>query len=309
MLKVAVGVIKNVAGDILISKRSKKAHQGGLWEFPGGKFEANETCYQALSRELKEELGIDVQSARPLIKIPYHYEDKSVLLDVLEVNSFTGNPVGLEGQPVKWVSQDALENYSFPAANKVIIDSIKLSNYYPIVDACLGDEKAMLKQLEKLISNGYTQIQLRAKNLTLDSFLILAEKAITLSKSKGVRLFVNTSLTIAVALKAEGVHLDGHHVKRINQRVIESENIDVAFSCHTAADIALANRLKVTFIVLSPVCKTQSHIDLKPLGWDNFEKIASEAAMPVYALGGVDPSMLELSYQKGAQGVSGIRGF
>jgi len=309
MLKVAVGVIKNTAGEILISKRSQKVHQGGLWEFPGGKFEANETCYQALSRELKEELGIDVISARPLIKIPYHYKDKSVLLDVLEVNSFSGNAVGLEGQPVKWVSQDALENYNFPAANIVIIDSIKLSNYYPIVDACLGDEKAMLKQLEKLIDNGYTQIQLRAKNLARDSFLILAKKAITLSKSKGVRLFVNTSLTTAVFLKADGVHLDAYHVKEINNKTINSNNIDVAMSCHTAADITLANQLNVKFIVLSPVCKTLSHVGSAVLGWDAFKAITNEAAMPVYALGGLDPSMLTLSQRNGAQGIAGIRGF
>jgi 8-oxo-dGTP diphosphatase len=71
----------------------------GLWEFPGGKVEAEESVETALGRELHEELGIVVDVARPLIKVQHDYPDKQVLLDVWEVSAFTGEPHGAEGQP------------------------------------------------------------------------------------------------------------------------------------------------------------------------------------------------------------------
>nr|GEY60322.1 arginine biosynthesis bifunctional protein ArgJ, chloroplastic [Tanacetum cinerariifolium] len=99
---------------------------GGLWEFPGGKVEAGESVDAALARELHEELGISVTSARPLIKISHDYPDKQVLLDVWEVSSFTGEPHGVEGQPLAWVSQRELAEYDFPAANRPIVAAARL---------------------------------------------------------------------------------------------------------------------------------------------------------------------------------------
>jgi len=101
---VAVGVIVNSLGDILIARRANDAHQGGLWEFPGGKVEAGETVSQALTRELHEELGIDIDAAscRSLIEINHDYADKTVFLDVWLVTRFRGEAVGREGQPLRW---------------------------------------------------------------------------------------------------------------------------------------------------------------------------------------------------------------
>src|SRR5690606_7572608 len=101
LIHVAVGVIVNADGKILIAKRPQTAHQGGLWEFPGGKVDAGETIEQALVRELREELAITVKDSRPLIQIRHHYPDKSVLLDVHKITRFEGNPIGNEGQPVQ----------------------------------------------------------------------------------------------------------------------------------------------------------------------------------------------------------------
>ena len=117
ILHVAVGVIKNAANEVLISKRDQNVHQGGLWEFPGGKIEAGESVRNALGRELNEELGIVVSSASPLIKVRHTYPDLTVLLDVWRVDSFKGQPQSLEGQAIAWVPDDQLTKYSFPAAN------------------------------------------------------------------------------------------------------------------------------------------------------------------------------------------------
>jgi 8-oxo-dGTP diphosphatase len=123
---VAVGVIYNPQGLILIACRHDDAHQGGLWEFPGGKVESGETVCDALARELHEELGIVVliSSCSQLLKIHHDYTDKVVLLDVWKVVKFDGEALGKEGQPLLWVEPKTLSEYAFPAANTEIIDAI-----------------------------------------------------------------------------------------------------------------------------------------------------------------------------------------
>lgn len=123
---VAVGVIYNSQGQILIARRHNDAHQGGLWEFPGGKVEPHETVRDALARELHEELGIVIQpeSCAQLLEIRHDYSDKVVLLDVWTVSKFDGEAVGKEGQPLRWVAPQTLTEYAFPAANTAIVDAI-----------------------------------------------------------------------------------------------------------------------------------------------------------------------------------------
>ena len=121
---VAVGVIKK-DDLIFIAKRHELQHQGGKWEFPGGKVEAGETVTQALARELNEEIGIDVQSSTPFLEIHHDYPDKSVHLDIHLVEEFDGQARHLEGQDHKWVAISDLTNYEFPAANVVIIEKLQ----------------------------------------------------------------------------------------------------------------------------------------------------------------------------------------
>ena len=122
---VAVGVIVNTSGQILITRRAADSHQGGLWEFPGGKVEPGELLATALDRELREELGVEPGRTSPLLKVRHDYGDKQVLLDVHVVWEFGGEPDGLEGQPLAWVEPRALKNYDFPAANLPIREAIE----------------------------------------------------------------------------------------------------------------------------------------------------------------------------------------
>ena len=123
-LRVAVGVILNDARQILITRRAPGSHQGGLWEFPGGKVESGESLEQALSRELQEELGIVVGRTSPLLQVEHDYGDKAVLLDVCVVWEFSGHARGEEGQAMVWVVLADLVNYEFPVANRPIISAI-----------------------------------------------------------------------------------------------------------------------------------------------------------------------------------------
>lgn len=121
---VAVGIIFNSSGKVLIANRPPQKYLPGLWEFPGGKVEDSETVLQALIRELQEELGIDVQTAEEFTQIDHTYPDRIVLLDVWRIYDFHGEPSGLEGQEVRWVLPEELENYEFPSANHEIVQAI-----------------------------------------------------------------------------------------------------------------------------------------------------------------------------------------
>lgn len=123
---VAVGVVVNSERQVLIAKRHASQHQGGLWEFPGGKVLAGEDVQQALKRELLEEVNIDVREGAALIQINHDYGDKQVLLDVWYVSDFSGEASGCEGQPVKWISVEEFESHDFPAANAEIINQVRI---------------------------------------------------------------------------------------------------------------------------------------------------------------------------------------
>jgi len=123
IVEVAVGVIKQ-GNKIYISKRADDLHQGGKWEFPGGKREENEYIEQTLARELSEEIGIQVTKQSPFMLIEHDYGDKKVRLDVRLVEDFEGEASHQEGQQSQWVDINDLNQFSFPEANKVIIDKL-----------------------------------------------------------------------------------------------------------------------------------------------------------------------------------------
>lgn len=120
-VQVAVGVIENKGGDILIAKRGGNQHLAGLWEFPGGKIENGESADSALERELYEEIGIHIQSAQFIFDVPFEYAEKKVTLHIFLVRKFTGDAHGNEGQKIKWVAKSELDQFEFPEANKPIL--------------------------------------------------------------------------------------------------------------------------------------------------------------------------------------------
>lgn len=120
-----VGIIRNDLGEVLIAQRPSHKYKGGLWEFPGGKIETSETSFQALQRELKEELNIDIIAAEYWLQFQHDYSDRIVLLDTWNVTAFSGTPEGAEGQPIRWVSLDQLSQFEFPEGNCFILEKLK----------------------------------------------------------------------------------------------------------------------------------------------------------------------------------------
>ena len=120
-----MGVVVDDKGRVLVALRPADKHQGGRWEFPGGKVEAGETVTAALARELEEEIGIAVAASVPLVVVEHDYGDKHVCLDVHLVTAYRGTATGREGQPLRWLAPSELDAAEFPAANAPIIEAIR----------------------------------------------------------------------------------------------------------------------------------------------------------------------------------------
>ncbi len=307
VVQVAVAVIVGSDGRILISRRPDDVHQGGLWEFPGGKLEPGENVQAALRRELREELGIEVQRARPLICVHHDYSEQSVLLDVWKVDAFAGTPHGREGQPVLWVERDHLPDFTFPAANAPILRAARLPDRYLITPEPGDDIETFLQQLESVLARGVGMLQLRAKSLSDAAYRSLAEQVIAMAHRRGVPVLLNGHLELVDGLGADGAHLSALQVQQHGTRPLPA-NRWLGASCHNVAELARAQAIGADFAVLSPVQSTTSHPDAPVLGWDGFHALSDTCAMPLYALGGMAEADLERAWSRGAQGIAAIRG-
>lgn len=304
-LQVAVGMIKNAHNQVLVALRPQHVHQGGLWEFPGGKIAATETVTQALTRELQEELGITVTQTSPLITLIHAYPDLTVQLNVLRVDAFSGLAQGCEGQEIRWILVDELNNLTFPAANAAIITAIQLPDFYAILDGESLSNVSLLDGLQHLLAQGITLIQARLKNLNTQQIEDFLKKAVPICAQASASLLINSSVPNAWDYK--NVHLTSHDLMQLTQRPNGIRWL--AASCHNLAQIQHAQMIGVDFIVLAPVLKTFSHPDVLPLGWQAFTELTAMSNIPIYALGGLQKSDLGQAKSSGAEGIAGIRLF
>ena len=125
MINVVAAVIKDENEKILITLRNFKKAQGGLWEFPGGKIEPNETRENAIIREIKEELDIDIEVKSYLSEKVFNYPEKDINLIALECKKISGEIRLLEHEDYKWVSKNELDNFQFAPADVFIVERIR----------------------------------------------------------------------------------------------------------------------------------------------------------------------------------------
>jgi 8-oxo-dGTP diphosphatase len=307
-LHVAAGVIRDGDGRILIARRLAHVHQGDLWEFPGGKVESGETARDALCREIHEELNLKVIEASPLIRIRHAYPERRVLLDVWRVDRFEGTPVGMQGQPIRWVLPDELPRFAFPAANRAIVTAARLPDLYAILDDESGDEFVLRERLHDLVSRGIGLIQLRARQLSVHQYEALAQHAAEYCRARGVILLLNADPERVARTSAAGVHLTAQRLMSLNGRPLDKTQW-VAASCHDLRELRQAERIGVDMAVLAPVLPTVTHPHAVPLGWKTFAELVDQVSIPVFALGGLCPADTDVAKFHGAQGVAGIRGF
>ena len=309
LIHVAAAAVVNDSGDVLVSQRKQGTHLGGYWEFPGGKLETGESIDAALRRELKEELDIVPLSCRPLIRTRYDYPEKSVLLDVWKIDAYTGHAKGVEGQRIKWQAIETLHRRDFPPADVPIINALLLPERYLITGEFNGADD-FARRLSAALEAGIELVQLRLTHdwLQVHTRAHAAEIMALcgrLCKQGGARLMLNIAEpTMMTAV--DGLHLNS---RRLLQTQARPDYNLVSASCHNREQLEHAQSVGVDFAVLSPVKRTTSHADARPLGWKAFHQMVDDINIPVYALGGLTADNIEQAWHCGAQGVAAISAF
>ena len=306
-IHVAAGAIADDRGRILVARRPAGVHQGGLWEFPGGKLEPGEDPTDGLTRELSEELGVQVRACRPLIRVHHDYGDRHVLLDVYRVTEFSGEPVGREGQPLAWLAPEVMDPAVFPAADRPIIAALRLPQLYLITGPDPAHPVQFLRRLGAALDRGVRLVQLRAHGVSEEAYARLAKPAYALCEAAGARLLLNTDPNLARHLPGHGLHLTGERLSRQGERPVGPGSWCGA-SCHDAADLRRAVALGLDYALLAPVQPTATHPGVEPLGWPRFAELAEPTPLPIYALGGLGAADLDTACAHGAQGIAAIRG-
>jgi 8-oxo-dGTP diphosphatase len=124
-LLVVAGALCDARGRVLIARRPADKHMAGRWEFPGGKVGAGESERQALIRELREELGVQVREPQFCLRLSHAYPDRTVDLSCWIVRDFAGEPRGLDGQQLKWVPAAELRQEDILEADLPFIEALQ----------------------------------------------------------------------------------------------------------------------------------------------------------------------------------------
>ena len=301
MLQVVVAVIQDEKGKILIAQRDAEKYQGGKWEFPGGKIEANESAQQALARELNEELGIQIESATPLIQLHHHYSELSVFLDVFTITTWKGEAYGKEGQPIRWVARHELHHYPFPRANKPILQALSLPEHCLITPE-INDETAFRQGMLRCLDQGITLIQFRAKTLHPSAYSKRATWLMKQCRTYKASLVLNSPPS-QLSDAHHGLHLTSSQLLALTRRPTPYL---LSAACHNKNELLKAQQLAVDFIFLSPIKATPSHPEAMGKGWQWFADHIKNSNIPVYALGGLGVKDTETAKKKGAQGIAAI---
>ena len=294
-IHVVAAVITDARGRILLNRRNGTSDMAGLWEFPGGKREPGESSEQALARELHEELGIEAEVGDWLMDVPQLYPDKRLRLEVRHVRQWKGSARGREGQAITWVTPDKLTRYSMPPADQPAVAALLQAERYLVTPEPTADNTAWLDGLQAAVEGGIRRVQLRTPRSEV------AREAVE-CVGRHAELLLDRDIALARELGV-GVHLGGEQLLQLECRPLP-DSVPVAASCHDPAQLQAAQRLGCDFVVLGPVLADASHPGAVPLGWEGFERLREQVALPIYAIGGMAASDLEQARRHGAQGVA-----
>jgi len=285
---------------ILITKRRKNQFMPNYWELPGGKIETGEDEEDALARELQEELGIKTLRISLKHVMTHHYKDKTVNLSIYNVESYKGNVTGTEGQDVRWCNLQNLSNYKLLPTMRIIINRIRLPEYYWITPD-ERDPELLLQKCQNHLITGAKIIQLRSKDLIEHSDI---GKIHNLCQSYEARLILNVP-NKTFKEPCDGWHLTSEELLKYSKRPCANNKL-LGASAHNMKEAKYAETISVDYISLAPIEETPSHPNATPLGWEVAKDIVSKSNLPVYLLGGMGRDSLGRALKIRAQGIAGI---
>jgi 8-oxo-dGTP diphosphatase len=307
-IEVVAGLITDANGRVLLARRTEGRELAGLWEFPGGKREPGESVEGALARELREELGIEAETGRRLIRVPHRQAHRRLTLEVLHVPRWRGTPHGREGQALAWVPRHRLVDYPMPPPDLPVVAALLQPQRYLVTPTPTRDGTAWLAALRRAVAEQrLRRVQLRAgEGSDPARWPALAAAAVEACRAADVEVLVNGDAALAERLGV-GLHLTAAQLRACHARPLPGRV--VAASCHDADELLRAEQLGCDFVVLGPVHATASHPEAKPLGWERFAALREQVVLPVYAIGGLGLTDLASARAHGAQGIAAIRAF
>lgn len=318
-VRVAVGVIVQPCGAVLLGSRPADKPWPHWWELPGGKIEPEESVHDALVRELQEEIGITATKVRPWVRYIHHYPRSTVELHFCLVTQWEGTPTPQENQHLAWCDPSAaipLGVGPILPATFPVLKWLTLPTHYLLsqIGSALGVD-AWLSRLEQALEQGVKLVQFREPEWEQHSpqsldLLHALKQAVALCKRYQARCLLNSVHSIDWLPYTDGLHLRSHdaqHVVAQHRSALVRADQLLAMSTHSAADMELAQQLNTDFVVLGHVLPTPSHPNQAALGWNTFTQLAALAGRPVYAIGGQNPTTLATAQHHGAHGIAGIR--
>lgn len=304
IIEVSAAVLQKTDGIFLLAQRPPGKIWAGYWEFPGGKLEAGESAHDALVRELREELGIEVQTAYPWLTRIFTYPHATVRLRFFRVTEWSGEMHPHEGQQFKWQMPGEVNVSPVLPANVSILRALELPTLYAISNVAELGVEGFIARLEIALTNGLRLLQLREKHLADAELRELAQRVVVLAHAQGAKVLLNGDVALAQQVGADGVQLSSRQLSELKVR----PDLDwCAASCHSLDELQRAEALGCDFALLSPVLPTLSHPGAPHLGWDAFSAIAVDSSIPVYALGGLTRGDMITAWQRGAHGISLLR--
>ena len=315
IIDVAVGVLLRPDGTVLLGNRPADKPWPGWWELPGGKLEPGETVLQALKRELKEEIDIELTQATPWVTYVHKYPTTTVRLAFCRVTGWTGEPRGLENQQLQWVDlKHAHEVPQLLPATYPPLRWLQLPDWYAISSAGSAEGlAAFLTRLDTALGKGLRLLQWREPGWPggPDTAELKAalDQVLTRCHAAGARVLINSVHPESWLRDTDGLHLRANDAQACIKRPDLEKHQLLGVSTHNLSDLNQARKLEADFAVLSPVLATPSHPEAQGMGWQHFAELNAQAGLPVYALGGQSAATLEQAKSVGGHGIAGIRGW
>ena len=309
-IDVAVAVVFNAAGQVLWGCRPEGKPYAGYWEFPGGKVEPDETVWQALVRELKEELDITALEGGPWFRIEHDYEHANVRLHLYRVWHFEGTPKSLEQQPFTWASLDSSDLSPILPATEPLLPKLAqptvmaLSNYEAGFEACAERLERGLNATKLPV-----YVQFREKTLSGDALIQAFEHCYGLCQKTGQAMLLNSDTWVNLREHLDALpcplHLTQAHLLSGHFQDLQCAGASV----HDAGSLRIAFDRGLSYAVLGAVKQTTSHPEQSGLGWERFLEITQAARLPVFAIGGLAGHDISDARLHGAHGIAMLSQF
>lgn len=301
---VMAGLLVDAQGRVLLAERPAGKHLAGFWEFPGGKLEPAEQPLAALSRELREELGIELQVARPLIRVPWRYGDLSLLLDAWIVDRWTGTPQSMEGQALDWRDPALIDPAVMTPADRPILQALRLPQTYVMTPDNTPEDRrdVLFQRIVQAFQSGTRLLQLRLPLWSKEAVRNLAVELLPAAREQGAQLLLVDDIDGARSLGV-GVHLSRDQFCTMAERPLSWQH-PVGVSCDDLSGLLEATKLCADFAVFAPSRPLTEQGKPEAHGRSKLKALIEEASLPIYVIDPASQTSFAQAAECGAQGLA-----